>query len=61
MPIDDNKEKEHVNQTAGDVKLDPPSLCPLCGAHLTRKLFRTGSTEYPGRDMLVCERCGSRR
>ena len=35
--------------------------CPNCGGGMNRKMFRTGSTQHPGRDMQVCPRCGCRR
>ncbi len=37
----------------------PQSTCPKCGARQRKKMFRTGSTQHPGRDMNVCDACGT--
>lgn len=37
------------------------SDCPSCGAPMKRNMFRTGSVQHPGRDMMVCTRCGTRQ
>lgn len=35
--------------------------CPTCAAEMKNKLFRTGSVQHPGHDLLVCSRCGARK
>lgn len=52
----EDKPQEHSHKHLPD-----PTDCPQCGAELKRSNFRTGSVQHPGRDMLVCTRCGTRK
>jgi hypothetical protein len=40
---------------------EPIEVCATCGGPTTRKMFRTGSVDHPGKDVQVCPGCGTRR